>query len=69
MTEFVWLADRRQQTPTVTLQLGTRSWSPFCGSCRTCPQGPLLPRSRRRGLGKLSYKTIARARVRLGLED
>jgi DNA invertase Pin-like site-specific DNA recombinase len=23
----------------------------------------------RRGLGKLSYKTIARARVRLGLED
>ena len=28
MTEFVWLADRRQRTPTVTLrQLGTRSWS------------------------------------------
>ena len=35
MTEFVWLADRRQRTPTVTpQQLGT-SWRLPYGSYRT----------------------------------
>ena len=38
MTEFVWLADRRQRTPTVTpQQLGT-SWRLPYGSYRTCPR-------------------------------
>ena len=41
MTEFVWLADRRQRTPTVTpQQLGT-SWRLPYGSYRTCPR--MLP--------------------------
>jgi hypothetical protein len=45
MTEFVWLADRRQRTPTVTpQQLGT-SWRLPYGSYRTCPRALLLQRS------------------------
>ena len=45
MTEFAWLADRRQRTPTVTLQQSERGAGACSAAMSHLSSRPLLPRS------------------------
>ena len=60
--------DRRSPTPTATLQrLGTRSWEPTLRELSGLSSRAAAAEIERRGLGKISYITVVRARARLGL--